>query len=58
MASRPQGLSLEGNEKLVSTIFKNIHLPKLRSFDMAQVSSNIMKGFLHDQHVYELRWIH
>ncbi len=58
MASRLQGLSLKGNEKLLLGIFKNVHLPKLRLFDMAQVSSNIMKGFLHDQHVYELRWIH
>ena len=58
MTSRLQGLSLEGNEKLISGIFKNVHLPKLRLFDMAQVSSNILEGFLHDQHVYELRWIH
>jgi Leucine-rich repeat (LRR) protein len=58
VASRLQGLSLEGNEKLGLRIFKNVHLPKLRLFDMAQVSSNIMEGFLHDQHVYELRWIH
>ncbi len=58
MASRLQGLSLEGNEKLVLGIFKNVHLPKLRLFDMAQVSSNIVEGFLHDQYVYELRWIH
>ncbi len=58
MASRLQGLSLEGNEKLDSRIFKNLHLPNLRLFDMAQVSSNIMKGFLHDQNVHELRWIH
>jgi len=58
VASRLQGLSLEGNEKFVLGIFKNVHLPKLRLFDMAQVSSNILEGFLHDQHVYELRWIH
>ncbi len=58
MASRLQGLSLEGNEKLVLGIFKNVHLPKLRLFDMAQVSSNIVEGFLHDQHVYDLQWIH
>ncbi|CAK9273067.1 unnamed protein product, partial [Sphagnum jensenii] len=58
VASRLQGLSLEGNENLILGIFKNVHLPKLRLFDMAQVSSNIMEGFLHDQHVYELRWIH
>jgi hypothetical protein len=58
VASSLQGLSLQGNENLVMGIFKNIHLPKLRLFDMAQVSSNIVKGFLHDQHVYELRWIH
>jgi Leucine-rich repeat (LRR) protein len=25
---------------------------------MAQVSSNIVEDFLHDQHVCELRWIH
>jgi len=58
VASRLQGLSLEGNEKLVLRIFKNVHVPKLRLFDMAQVSSIIMKGFLHDQHLHELRWIH
>jgi hypothetical protein len=57
VASRLQGLSLEGNENLVLEIFKNVHLPNLRLFDMAQVSSNIMKGFLHDRHLYELRWI-
>jgi Leucine-rich repeat (LRR) protein len=56
--SRLQGLSWEGNENLVSRIFKNVHLPKLRLFDMAQVSSNIVEDFLHDQHVCELRWIH
>jgi hypothetical protein len=58
VGSRLQGLSLEGNEKLVVGIFKNVHLPKLRLFNMAQVSSNIMKGFLDDKHVYELQWIH
>ncbi|CAM6012249.1 unnamed protein product, partial [Sphagnum balticum] len=56
--SRLQGLSWEGNENLVSRIFKNVHLPKLRLFDMAQVSSNIVEDFLRDQHVCELRWIH
>jgi Leucine-rich repeat (LRR) protein len=58
VASKLQGLSLKGNENLVSGMFKNVHLPKLRLFDMAQVSSNIVEGFLHDQYVYELRWIH
>jgi hypothetical protein len=58
VASTLQGLSLEGNENLGVGIFKNVHLPKLRLFDMAQVSSNILEGFLHDQDVYELRWIH
>jgi hypothetical protein len=29
VTSRLQGLSLEGNEKLISGIFKNVHLPKL-----------------------------
>jgi hypothetical protein len=54
VASRLQGLSWEGNENLVLGIFKNVPLPKLRLFDMAQVSSNIVEDFLHDRHVCEL----
>jgi hypothetical protein len=56
--SRLQGLSWEGSENLVSRIFKNVHFPKLRLFDMAQASSNIVEDFLHGQHLCELRWIH
>ncbi len=57
MAQKLEGISLNGNQDLPLSLFKNLELPSLRLLKMIEMTPKFVEDFIQQQNVQCLHWL-
>ncbi len=57
MAQKLEGISLNGNEDLLLSLFQNLELPSLRLLQMIEMRPKFVEVFIQQKNVQCLQWL-